>query len=221
MALSANQQEFISNLLPFAQQSSAATGVDVNVILGQAALESGWGAHAPGNNLFGIKGSGQNLSTTEYANGVPSTVTQSFASFGSIKDAFAKYTSIFSSSRYSNVANAGGINEQAQAIQDAGYATSPFYAKTLGAISNQIKDFTAGIGGSKDAGAVTNDNNSSWYSPVTRALGINWVEQIQNWIANSKFFTRLGMAIIAFILIAAGFYIMGSGQITKMISSKQ
>ncbi|MER8012337.1 glucosaminidase domain-containing protein [Streptomyces sp. NPDC094149] len=39
----------------YADASEAATGVPSLVTLGQAALESGWGASAPGNNFFGIK----------------------------------------------------------------------------------------------------------------------------------------------------------------------
>ncbi|MEV8539192.1 hemopexin repeat-containing protein [Streptomyces sp. NPDC051572] len=39
----------------FATASETATGVPALVTLGQAALESGWGTAAPGNNFFGIK----------------------------------------------------------------------------------------------------------------------------------------------------------------------
>ncbi len=43
-------------MLPHALAAQALTGVPASVSLAQAALESGWGRHAPGHNFFGIKG---------------------------------------------------------------------------------------------------------------------------------------------------------------------
>lgn len=47
--------EFLRRFGAFARASQAATGVPALVTLGQAAIESGWGRHAPRNNFFGIK----------------------------------------------------------------------------------------------------------------------------------------------------------------------
>ena len=52
-------QQFIEAYAPTAQEAQKETGVPASITLAQAALESGWGAHAPGNNFFGIK-PGQN-----------------------------------------------------------------------------------------------------------------------------------------------------------------
>ena len=56
------QQDFVNRMLPFANQASQASGVPPQLMLGQAALESGWGKReirmADGSNsfnLFGIK----------------------------------------------------------------------------------------------------------------------------------------------------------------------
>src|SRR5690606_40882563 len=66
---------------------SAETGVDPRIIIAQAAIETGWGAHAPGNNFFGIKshgkGGGQTLTTQEVVNGKRVTVKDSFRRFRS------------------------------------------------------------------------------------------------------------------------------------------
>lgn len=47
--------QFTAAYLPFARSSEISTGVPALVTMAQAALESGWGAHAPGYNFFGIK----------------------------------------------------------------------------------------------------------------------------------------------------------------------
>jgi flagellum-specific peptidoglycan hydrolase FlgJ len=48
---------FVKTYMGDASQSALDTGTPVLVTLAQAALESGWGEHAPGNNFFGIKDS--------------------------------------------------------------------------------------------------------------------------------------------------------------------
>jgi flagellum-specific peptidoglycan hydrolase FlgJ len=47
--------EFVKKFLPFARQTEVKTGISAVAILAQAALESGWGEHAPGNMFFGVK----------------------------------------------------------------------------------------------------------------------------------------------------------------------
>ena len=65
------QDDFISQYCEFARDSMRRTQVPASVTLAQAALESGWGRHAPGYNFFGIKagrhwtGQRQLLRTTE------------------------------------------------------------------------------------------------------------------------------------------------------------
>lgn len=47
--------DFVRSFGPYAKASEARTGVPGLVTLAQAAVESGWGARAAGNNFFGIK----------------------------------------------------------------------------------------------------------------------------------------------------------------------
>ena len=46
---------FLALMVGPAQACQRATGIPASFTLAQAALESGWGARCPGNNLFGIK----------------------------------------------------------------------------------------------------------------------------------------------------------------------
>ena len=46
---------FKEKYLPYAMESERKTGLSAIFILAQAALETGWGKHAPGNMFFGIK----------------------------------------------------------------------------------------------------------------------------------------------------------------------
>lgn len=48
-------QDFTHAYYPFAISSEISTGVPAIVTIAQAALESGWGEHAPSFNFFGIK----------------------------------------------------------------------------------------------------------------------------------------------------------------------
>ena len=47
--------DFIKKMLPYAKAAESSTGVPAIVSLIFAAIESGYGKHAPGNNYYGIK----------------------------------------------------------------------------------------------------------------------------------------------------------------------
>jgi flagellum-specific peptidoglycan hydrolase FlgJ len=65
-------KEFVAAYKAFATATFNKTGILPEVILAQAALESGWGKHAPGNMFFGVKdfdgvnGNEQLVTTFEY-----------------------------------------------------------------------------------------------------------------------------------------------------------
>lgn len=46
---------FKKQYIPYALESERLTGISALFSLAQAALETGWGAHTPGNMFFGIK----------------------------------------------------------------------------------------------------------------------------------------------------------------------
>jgi peptidoglycan hydrolase FlgJ len=143
---------FIDKLSSHASEASAATGIPAKFMLGQAALESGWGKReikaadgSSSHNLFGIKatsgwkGKVVEAVTTEYVNGVPQTRREKFRAYDSYADAFKDYAGMLSKNpRYENViANAQDVNGFAQGLQRAGYATDPHYASKLTRIINQ------------------------------------------------------------------------------------
>jgi flagellar protein FlgJ len=147
------QQDFVGRMLPHALQASQASGVPLQLMLGQAALESGWGKReirmADGSNsynLFGIKanadwnGKVAEVMTTEYKNGVPSKQVEKFRAYSSYAEAFKDYAELLSNNpRYANVVQQGGnVAGMAQALQKAGYATDPKYADKLVSVMGRI-----------------------------------------------------------------------------------
>lgn len=148
--LSASER-FVRQHAADAKAAEAATGISASNILGQAALESGWGKHeikmkdgTPSHNLFGIKatsdwkGKVAEVTTTEYLGGVPRRVTAKFRAYDSYEEAFKDHAKLLSQSpRYSQtVAQADTAKGFAQGLQKAGYATDPAYAAKLTKVIN-------------------------------------------------------------------------------------
>ncbi|MBE1442942.1 glycoside hydrolase family 73 protein [Paenibacillus sp. OAS669] len=130
-------QEFINLLAPIAVSEQRRTGVLASITLAQGALESAWGSSAPGNNLFGIKGTGQELSTKEYVNG---TFIDTIAGFRSYTDWEGSVTDhsnfLIENPRYAEAGfficcAALDYAGAARSLQIAGYATDPGYAEKL------------------------------------------------------------------------------------------
>jgi flagellar protein FlgJ len=147
------QQGFVQRMTPYALEASSQTGVSAPLMMGQAALESGWGQReirlpdgSNSYNLFGIKaGGGWNgkvamVTTTEYHNGVPKKQVEKFRAYGSYAEAFSDYARMIGSNpRYAPVVQAGqSAPASAVALQRAGYATDPNYADKLVKVMNKI-----------------------------------------------------------------------------------
>jgi flagellar protein FlgJ len=144
--------EFQARLMPHAQAASRMTGIPAQFMLGQAALETGWGKReiraadgTPSHNLFGVK-AGSNWKgavveavTTEYVNGVPQKSVEKFRAYDSYADAFRDYANLLRGNpRYAGVMAqaAQGLDADgfANGLQRAGYATDPNYADKLSRI---------------------------------------------------------------------------------------
>ncbi|MGQ0509162.1 MAG: flagellar assembly peptidoglycan hydrolase FlgJ [Betaproteobacteria bacterium] len=144
-------QRFIERMAPHARAAALETGVPARFVLGQAALESGWGLReirSPDGgasfNLFGLK-AGRNWNgrvvespTTEYANGVARRSVERFRAYDSYAEAFADYARLLKGNPRYAVALAGGRDAEAFAagMQRAGYATDPRYAEKLARVIN-------------------------------------------------------------------------------------
>jgi flagellar protein FlgJ len=137
---------FQEKLHAHAAEAERATGVPAKFMLGQAALESGWGKrmirNADGsnsNNLFGIKagpgwkGKVATAVTTEYVNGRAHQKVEKFRAYDTPADAFKDYANMLAKNpRYEKVLASGGDAAAfAHGLQRAGYATDPQYAAKL------------------------------------------------------------------------------------------
>jgi flagellar protein FlgJ len=143
---------FQDKLASHAEQASRATGIPAKFMLGQAALETGWGKReiigrdgSRSNNLFGIKagpgwtGKVVEAVTTEYVNGKAQSKVERFRAYDSYADSFKDYAKLITDNpRYEKVmASAGDASKFAQGLQRAGYATDPQYANKLTRIIRQ------------------------------------------------------------------------------------
>ncbi|MEI6574802.1 MAG: glucosaminidase domain-containing protein [Bacteroidota bacterium] len=113
----------------------------------QMALETSWGEKIKGNNAFGIKAAGATspywkgktieFSTTEYINNIKTAVTAVFRNYASLGDSIADHSYFLAQNkRYTDVLKATTPEDQAKALQAAGYATDPDYASKLISIIN-------------------------------------------------------------------------------------
>ena len=157
----ASQQEFIDMMMPYALEASQRTGIDPRIIIAQSAQETGWGQHAPGNNYFGIKSHGQaggnSLSTTEFVNGAPVTIEDSFRAYGSPAESVAGYADfMLQNGRYEPMRTAQGLDAQLAALGQSGYATDPGYANSVGQIARGINVPTANPVGEFVQGLISN-----------------------------------------------------------------
>jgi flagellar protein FlgJ len=146
-----NPKEFVDKLWPHAVEASKELGIPAHFLLGQAALESGWGKRTirgqdgqDSLNLFGIKagskwgGEVAAAATTEYVKGVPQTKHEEFRAYGSYAESFRDYAALLKNNpRYQGVfgqdIDAEGF---ARMMQQAGYATDPMYASKLVRVVN-------------------------------------------------------------------------------------
>ena len=143
---------FVNRLAGPAMAASRASGVPAKLIVGQAALESGWGRREITNpdgsttfNVFGIKaganwkGPTAEVLTTEYVDGQPQKVRARFRAYGSYDEACADYARLLTTnSRYAGVVAANSAEEAAHGLQRAGYATDPAYGEKLVRIMKKV-----------------------------------------------------------------------------------
>ncbi len=144
--------QFVDFAYEFSQKPAQQLGVDAEVIIAIAALETGWGKHLPtddggsSNNYFGIKAderwSGENVTsqTLEFEQNTFNELKQSFRAYDSLKESFNDFAEfILSNDRYSYALGFAHDSKRfLQEIQNAGYATDPKYAdKILNVLSNK------------------------------------------------------------------------------------
>lgn len=147
--------DFKQVMTTHANIASEASGIPSHLMLGQAALESGWGKRqikgsdgTESFNLFGIKanknwkGKVVETMTTEYVNGVKHKQVEQFRAYDSYADSFKDFAKLMTNNpRYQGVmSNLDSPAGYAKAMQKAGYATDPHYAEKLESV---IQKFTS------------------------------------------------------------------------------
>jgi len=148
----ASPQAFADELRPYAQRAAAKLGVSENLLIAQAALETGWGQKVmPRNdggssfNLFGIKanaswqGDKASTATLEYRDGVAQRERADFRAYSSLQQSFDDYVSFVSEQpRYSDALNASDDKSFVETLQHSGYATDPAYAEKILAVKQRL-----------------------------------------------------------------------------------
>jgi flagellar protein FlgJ len=142
-------ESFIKALWPHAERAGKRLGVAPDVLVAQAALETGWGRHVvqtdrgeSSYNLFGIKADsrwqGQRVraSTLEFKEGIAIRNQEMFRAYDSIAAGFDDYVNfLVTNPRYHDaLAQAGDSLTYLQELQEDGYATDPRYAEKIRSI---------------------------------------------------------------------------------------
>ncbi|MCU7835537.1 MAG: flagellar assembly peptidoglycan hydrolase FlgJ [gamma proteobacterium symbiont of Taylorina sp.] len=154
-------EDFVKKLWPMAEKAADKLGVNADVIISQAALETGWGKHiirAGENssfNLFNIKagrgwdGDQMEKSSIEFIEGKAIQKKSDFRSYDSLEQSFADYVHFIKDNpRYSAVFNKKDKQDNTEQLlhdqqgvqssenyieilQKAGYATDPAYSDKI------------------------------------------------------------------------------------------
>lgn len=149
------QQQFLSSIKPWTEETGARLGVAPEIVAAHAALESGWGQRplrqgtTDTNNLFGIKAGGKwqgevaHALTTEYEPGSGAALkkTERFRSYPDQASAFRDYAQVLlDNPRYRAALNTGSdAHAFAQGLARGGYATDPNYAAKLSQLATRLQ----------------------------------------------------------------------------------
>lgn len=150
----ATPRDFVQGVWDYASIAADMLGVSTEVVVAQAALETGWGkrimSHLGGkssNNLFGIKaderwsGDKAYVPTTEFRHGRMVREYAAFRAYDSLEEGFRDYVNFVSSGkRYQGALDAASNPEQyVRELHKAGYATDPEYSDKITRIMNSSK----------------------------------------------------------------------------------
>lgn len=162
-----DSKEFVKKYFSDAKKSELETKVPALFTLAQCALETGWGEHAPGNMMFGVKdtdginGNEQLITTTEYlkSDGVkfPVIISKIFNPITklwkyTVKDYFRKYNTpaesftdhgkfFIKNTRYKDAFECNGDPYCfADKIAKDGYATGAEYGSQLKLLIMKIEN---------------------------------------------------------------------------------
>lgn len=152
------KENFIDKLLPSASKSATQLGIQPNVVIAIAALETGWGKHVikdasgvSSNNLFGIKAHGLEApytmhKTTEFVDNIAVKMDAPFRRYESTTTSVEDFADfLLTNPRYEKALEAAEDDHQfIRELQKAGYATDPKYADKAINVLEQINSIRKG-----------------------------------------------------------------------------
>lgn len=193
MARSTNQQAFIQQVGPMAQEVAGANDLYASVMIAQAILESGWGQSTLttlANNMFGIKGSynGQfvEMQTMEDdGNGNLYPIIAKFRKYPSLKESFQDNAHVLRTTSFSPgvffyhgawKSNTNSYRDATQWLQGR-YATDTSYASKLNNLieTHNLTQYDTSSGGSTD-----NSNNNNSEQAINKQFRTNAVLNIRS-----------------------------------------
>lgn len=147
-------EEFVQKLKPIVASALAGSGLPVDAVLGQAALETGWGraviADSRGqlsHNLFGIKDQAKGedsvaIHSKEFEHGRWVNKQDNFRAYSDWAASVKDYVStITQSPRYAHLLEkVDDALAYLSGLQDAGYATDPNYAEKIASLIPRVEN---------------------------------------------------------------------------------
>lgn len=132
-------KSFIEKIKPYAMEDMRKNNILASLTIAQAIIESNKGNSGlttKANNLFGIKGryNGQfvTMKTTEYYNGVKTSVMAEFRKYPSWLESINDHSEFLRKyKRYASIIGETDWKSACQKMGASGYATSPTYGQTL------------------------------------------------------------------------------------------
>lgn len=179
--------DFINQYIGLAQSVSAQTGLPTDFVLGQAALETGWGTSGlaqNNNNFFGIGGPG------------------GFQSYSSPAQGFQAYANLISSNNngqnnYMSAVGAGDATQMAQALASAGYTPDAGYASSVGQTVQTIDQALGSLGTPAGSGPMTAT------TPGGASVGVSQASD-----PVSQFFSLFTANVASIIIVIIGIILM-------------
>lgn len=165
--------DFVDFLMPLAEKAAKKLNTQPDVLLAQAALETGWGkrviqnAQGSSHNLFNIKADqrwqGEKIAVTTLEFNGPSAVkvTAPFRAYDSWAQSFDDYVNFLTTEpRYQTALQYSHEPERfVQALQEAGYATDPEYAHKIERVRQrpELQQATLAVGFTKSNDSALGD----------------------------------------------------------------
>lgn len=190
-----DKQRFINLIKDGAIQAQRKYGICASMTIAQAALESGWGAKIPGNNLFGIKwtpGCGyerQLLNTTERIHDKDILIKDYFRKYKSFAESIDDHTQfLVRNSNYHNLLGVTDYKVACKLIKDDKYATGAGYTEILIKIIEENKLYLYDVPQSFikiDGGGYANWNGAPGVNLIIRDFSPD-ISRIFAWTDSDK-----------------------------------